>query len=178
MADPEFTNINKISVPSDDKVRQDPKCKFITSGCKPKVVISEDMLRDFSRGPAEEDIIGNFLLANEKTFKHVASRDNWTCLWDKLIVKNEGHISPTTREANFSEFMLQKMIDEVQRVVIKYSSPLLAYDINAKRLVGLLREQLPMLQEEVTQVASGSRPLAVKDIYGPGERVARFSKTT
>jgi hypothetical protein len=44
MADPEFTNINKISVPSDDKVRQDPKCKFITSGCKPNIVISGDMV--------------------------------------------------------------------------------------------------------------------------------------
>ena len=74
--------------------------------------------------------------------------------------------------------MLQKMIDEVRRLVIKYSSPLWTHDINAKHLVGLLREELPMLQEEVSQVVSGSRPLAVKDIYGPGERVARFSKTT
>lgn len=74
--------------------------------------------------------------------------------------------------------MLRKMIDEIHRLAIKYSSPLWEHDINAKRLVGLLREQLPMLQEEATQVASGSRPLAVKDIYGPGERNARFSQTT
>jgi hypothetical protein len=78
----------------------------------------------------------------------VTSRNNWACLWDKLIVKNEGHIESSTREANFSEFMLQKMIDEVQRLAEKYSSPLWEHDINAKRLVGLFREQLPMLQEK------------------------------
>jgi hypothetical protein len=44
MADPEFTKNNKISVPSDDKVRQDPKCKFITSGCKPKLIVSGDQV--------------------------------------------------------------------------------------------------------------------------------------
>jgi hypothetical protein len=42
MADPEFTVKNSISLPSDDKVRRDPKCLKITSGCKPKVVISGD----------------------------------------------------------------------------------------------------------------------------------------
>lgn len=42
MADPEFTMENTISLPSDDKVRRDPKCLKITSGCKPKIVVSGD----------------------------------------------------------------------------------------------------------------------------------------
>jgi hypothetical protein len=87
-------------------------------------------------------------MAHSNTAAHVTSRINWPCLWDKLIVKNEGHIESPTKEVNFSEFILQKMINEVERLVTYYSSPLWAHDINAKRLVGLFREQLPMLQEK------------------------------
>lgn len=77
-------------------------------------------------------------------------------------------------ETNFSEFMLQKMIEEIHRLVNKYTSPLWAKDDSAKRLVGLLREQLPILQDEVAQVVSGKRIISINDIFGPGEREARF----
>ena len=65
---------------------------MITKSCKPVAIISGDRLRDSSNGPAEEEVIGSILMSNEKTGKHVTSRDNWKCLWDKLIVKNEGNV--------------------------------------------------------------------------------------
>lgn len=180
-ADPEFSSIHNITVPDDGKIRRDPKCNKITNSCRPVQVVSADKLRDSTDGPAETEIIGNILNLNQKTARYVINKDTWTCLWDKVIVKNQGPMTFDDRDIandpNFSEFMLQEMKSEIQRLVDKYSGDLWIDDVNANRLVSLLSEHIPLLQTEIDDLASGRRILSTKDIFGPGERKARFGKT-
>lgn len=88
--DPEFLLNHEILIPDDGKVRRDPKCSKINTSCRPTQVISADKLRDYTSGPAETQIIGNVLNLNQKTGRYVINKDTWTCLWDKLIVQNQG----------------------------------------------------------------------------------------
>lgn len=81
-------------------------------------------------------------------------------------------------DPNFSQFMLEVMMDEVQRLVDKYSNGPWTYETNAIRLVSLLSEHLDLLQTEIDDIIAGRRKLSVKDIYGPGERKALMGKTT
>eukprot|EP00985_Skeletonema_marinoi_P020031 scaffold11712_cov111-Skeletonema_marinoi.AAC.2 len=44
----------------------DPHCATVTEGCAPVAVVSAENLRDYSRGKAETDLIGNVLKRNSK----------------------------------------------------------------------------------------------------------------
>jgi hypothetical protein len=83
-----------------------------------------------------------------------------------------------SNDPNFSSAMLVLMKSQVQRLITKYSSSRWASNTNAKRIVSLLKEHLPLLQAEIDDLASGRRQLSVKDIFAPGERQARFGKIT
>jgi hypothetical protein len=181
--DPDFVALYPgVSIPDEGKIRSDPKCSKITNSCVPLRIISADKLRSNDFGPAETEIIGNVISSNQKTARYVINKNTWTCLWDKIIVKNEGPMTFDDRDIsndpNFSPAMLDLMKTQVQRLITKYSSSRWSDDTNAKRIVTLLTEHLPILQAEIDELASGRRQLSVKDIYAPGERKARFGKTT
>lgn len=81
-----------------------------------------------------------------------------------------------SQDPNFSQAMIEAMIEEVTRLVNKYSADPWTDDINANRVVLLLSEHLPLLQTELDDIISGRRTLTQKDIFMPGERQAIFGK--
>ena len=173
---------NVPSTGNNVQIAQDPNCDKITNSCRPVNIISADRLRDFTEGPAETEIIGNILMSNEKTAKWVIDKETWPCIWNEVIYENKGPMTFDDREIasdpNFSSFMLEEMLGEVQRLVDKYSADPWTDDSNANRLVVLLSEHIPLLQTEIDDLASGRRVLSQKDIFGPGERHAIMGKIT
>jgi hypothetical protein len=121
-------------------------------------------------------------MTNEKMSKWVINQEAWDCIWDKVIDKNEGPMTFDDRDIsldpNFSQAMIEAMIEEVTRLVTKYSADPWTDDANANRLVFLLSEHLPLLQTELDELISGRRTLSQKDIFMPGERQALFGQIT
>jgi hypothetical protein len=66
--------------------------------------------------------------------------------------------------------MLQKMINELDRLIDKYSSPSWNTQAIANRLVELLVEHRGLLQIELNDVNSGLRRLEERDFLGNEER--------
>lgn len=150
----------------------DPNCSKISGGCRPKLVISADRLRDYTEGPTETQSIGNLLSSSPKLSNYVIDESTWPCLWDKIIDKHEGPQSyPSDLGGpNFSAGMLELMIEEVTRVRDKYSQDSWSEDDNAKKLVELVSEHLVQLNTELNEVNSGKRTLTSRCIFAPGER--------
>jgi hypothetical protein len=121
-------------------------------------------------------------MTNDKIAKFVIDKKTWPCIWNEVIQENKGPMTFDDRDIasdpNFSQFMLEVMMGEVQRLVDKYSTGPWTYETNANRLVSLLSEHLDLLQTEIDDIIAGRRNLSVKDIYGPGERKALMGKTT
>ena len=179
--DPDFMNQNTTLV-HDDHALQDPNCNGVTGSCRPVMIISADKLRDYTDGPAETEIIGNILMTNEKMSKWVINSETWPCIWDKVIDKNEGPMTFDDRDIsedpNFSQAMIEAMIEEVTRLINKYGADPWTDDINANRIVSLLSEHLPLLNTELDEIISGRRTLTQKDIFMPGERQALFGQVS
>lgn len=167
-----FTNAH------DSPATQDPNCDRISEGCKPAIIISADKVTDDTEGPKEGEIIGNFLMKNEKMTKWIIKKEAWDCVWGQVLELMDSEEPKSKDTPNFSKFMLQEMKNEVQRLVDKYSADPWTEDANAKRVVSLLSEHLTDLQAEIHDIESGKSTLSFKDIYGPGERIALSGKTT
>ncbi|KAL7486080.1 hypothetical protein ACHAW6_011678 [Cyclotella cf. meneghiniana] len=147
-------------------------CQNIKGGCTPTIVISSDKLRDYKDGPEETKLIGNLL--KDRFPEYTIDSEAWPCIWDKIIDKNEGPKTfddrKITEDPNFSAFMLEEMIFELNRMVSKYSSTEWQSNTNAQRLVGIFTEHLPLLKTELDEVVAGIRTLTVRDFLGPNER--------
>ena len=152
----------------------DPRCQQVTYGCEPAILVSADKLRDNTDGPQETELIGEYLITNANVADYVIDREAWPCIWEELIIRNKGPATFKDRQIeedpNFSSFMLDEMIYEIDRMVTKYSGSEWADDNNAQRLVTLLSEHLAALQDELDEVNSGKRTLTTRDIYGPHEK--------
>ena len=167
----------KFTVAHNSPALQDPNCDKISGGRKPAIIISADKLRDDEEGRKEGELIGNYLMKNEKTAKWIIKKEAWDCVWGKVL-DNEEELMEGREIPNFSKFMLEEMQGEVRRLVDKYSAEPWTEDANAKRLAILLSEYLPELQAEIDHVESGKNALTPKDIFGPGERKALLGKIT
>ena len=156
----------------------DPQCTSdrITNGCTPIEVVSAEKLRDFTEGPAETTRIANVLMKDSRISQYMISPAAWNCIWTELIQNGKGIRTVTSREGwneadyNFSGPMLQKMIDELDRLIDKYSSPSWNTQAIANRLVELLVEHRGLLQIELNDVNSGLRRLEERDFLGREER--------
>lgn len=180
--DPEFV-ASSPGLVHDDHPTTDSNCESVTETCSPVAIISADKLRTTADGPAETEIIGNILKLGpaEKTAKWVINEEAWDCIWDKVIDKNLGPMTfddrDISQDPNFSVFMLEEMLGEVNRLIDKYSNDPWTADQNANRLVFLLSEHVRLLQAEIDDINSGRRTLSQKDIFGPHERQAFNGKT-
>lgn len=159
----------------------DAKCSKVTNGCEPVAVISAEKLRDLNEGPAETVAIGRVLQGTSAghTALNLIGEEAWQCIWEELIPKGKGNRMVKDRggyveaDYNFSEEMLQAMIDELNRLVIKYTSSYWSGKATANRLSQLLSEHLAAIQVELTEVQNGSRKLTDRDFLGPNERQRR-----
>ena len=159
----------------------DPHCinYEVTGGCEPVAVISAEKLRDYTEGPPETTKIANVLLNDERTGQYVIAQEAWDCIWEELIKNGKGLKTINDKpgfnpdDYNFSAEMLQAMIDELTRLIDKYSGPQWNEKETANRVVELLTEHRLLIEEELVEVNSGVRTLTDKDFLGPKERALR-----
>jgi len=169
--------------PTQPLASYDPQCTSgrITNGCTPVAVVSAEKLRDFTDGPAETTRIANVLMKDPRISQYMISQEAWNCIWTELIQNGKGIRTVTSREGwneadyNFSGPMLQKMINELDRLITKYSSPSWNTQANANRLVELLVEHRGLIQIEYNDVTSNLRKLEERDFLGPEERTRLYA---
>ena len=151
----------------------------ISTGCEPIAVISFEKLQDEIEGPDETRKIAGALFKNKKMARWLRTKETWTCLWEEVILnkrhpkalqKTSDHIES---EYHFSVDVLQEMIDELNRLISKYSSDEWQHKESANRIVDLLIEHRSELEFEMDEVRSGERLLTVNDFLGPKERQRR-----
>mmetsp|Transcript_15720 Transcript_15720/g.36204 ORF Transcript_15720/g.36204 Transcript_15720/m.36204 type:complete len:507 (-) Transcript_15720:25-1545(-) len=160
----------------------DPHCTNgdMTDGCEPVAVFSGEKLRitDSDAGKAETTAIANALLNDSRMGQYVIDQSTWDCIWEELIVTGRGARTvfdrPLTEvEYNFSAEMLETMIQELDYIIDKYSSPEWNSKVTANRVVELVSEHKSLVQTELDEVNSGVRKLKDTDFLGPRERARR-----
>ncbi|EJK54139.1 hypothetical protein THAOC_26298, partial [Thalassiosira oceanica] len=160
----------------------DPHCSYdMSEGCTPKAVISSEDLQDHEKGPLETNKIGNVLLADERTGQYVISSDTWNCIWQEVAMLKRAGITVEDRPGwqnetstrLFSSEMLEKMLEELNYLIDKYSDPEWSSNPLAIRLVALLLEDQANIEDELVEVSSGRKVLSDYDFLGPKERERR-----
>lgn len=160
---------------------RDPRCQNISRTCSPKIIISADKLRDYKLGPVETYLIGRRL--NMTMPQRMIDEAAWPCIWKKIIHENRGPMTFDDRklseDPNFSAFMIEEMIWELNRMITKYSSyPWTSTNNKAIRLVSLFTEHIALLETELEEVKTGMRALSVTDYLGPKDRTISVNAKT
>mmetsp|Transcript_13669 Transcript_13669/g.31178 ORF Transcript_13669/g.31178 Transcript_13669/m.31178 type:complete len:568 (+) Transcript_13669:132-1835(+) len=157
----------------------DPMCATVTDGCAPAAVISAEKLREHDVGATETAAIANVLHNDDRMGQYVIDSSTWDCVWDELIVKKRGlktvYDRPgfTENDYNFSEEMLETMIQELDYIITKYSGPDWNTKSTAIRLVQLISEHKTLVETELAEVVTGRRKLSDKDFLGPKARARK-----
>ena len=135
----------------------DPHCIYdMPAGCEPILIISVEKLVDTSDGPAEGLKIANII--DGKEGMEVIEEEARRCVWEELIIRRKGLKTYVDREGygeyeyNFTEEQLQAMIDELSRVIIKYSSPVWSSKQTAQDLVTILTWHRGLIQDELDSI--------------------------
>mmetsp|Transcript_23402 Transcript_23402/g.50540 ORF Transcript_23402/g.50540 Transcript_23402/m.50540 type:complete len:330 (+) Transcript_23402:489-1478(+) len=156
----------------------DPKCDLITNGCEPVAIISADKLREYDDGPAETAAIAEALMNDARMGKYVIAQEAWDCIWEELIQHKKGPKTIALRPGyediyegyNFSFNMLYAMIEELNRLINKYSSGEWKTKPTAIRLVKILTEHRTLVEKELEEIHTGQRQLKKKDFLGTDQR--------
>jgi hypothetical protein len=158
----------------------DPHCiNKVSGGCTPINVISGERLLDPSTGPSETQKIGDALKGKPGISEYLINEEAWPCLWNEMIVNKKGEKTFLDREGyeernyNFSEEMLQEMIEEYDRLIEKYSSAEWSSKPIANTLIDLFLDHRSWILQELSEVKSGVRTLTDNDFLGPMERQKR-----
>ena len=111
--------------------------------------------------------------------QYVIAPETWDCVWEELIVNGKGLKTVFDRpgyvenDYSFSAEMLDVMVQELDWLITKYSSPEWNTKATANRVVELLSGHRVLIQAELDEVNSGVRKLTDKDFLGPKERERR-----
>jgi hypothetical protein len=162
----------------------DPHClNDITAGCEPIAIISAERLVKTDTGPIEGRKIANIIANNTGIKDYMIEEEAWECIWEELILRKKGLKTFIDREGveerdyNFSEEMLDEMLKELNRLIVKYGVGSSYSDKDtAKYLVELLQEHYDLIEEELAEVRSGERKLTKRDFLGPKTRRNMMSK--
>lgn len=151
----------------------------ISAGCEPIAVISLEKLQNEIEGPDETHKFAHALFKNKKMTKWLRKKETWTCIWEEVVL-NRRHPKAHQKESDhiesdyhFSVDVLQEMIEELNRLISKYSADEWKQKASANRIVDLLIEHRSELEFEIDEVRSGERILTVNDFLGPKERQRR-----
>ena len=158
----------------------DPHCANgdVSGGCEPVAILSAEKLTNLTVGATETERIANVLLNDARTGQYVIDPEAWNCVWEEMIKNHKGlktvYDRPVSTETiNFSSEMLTGMLQELNRLITKYSGSGWNTKATANRIVELLTEHRALIQTELNDVLSGRRQLTDKDFLGPKERAAR-----
>ena len=162
----------------------DPHCLNDVSGeCHPVQVIIAERLVKAATGPAEARKIA-LVMNHTGIAEYVLDEEVWQCIWTELIINKKGVKTFIDREGleerdySFSEEMLAEMINELDRLLNKYSSTEWYWRQTSRDLVDLFEEHRALIQAEYDEVVAsgGARALRQEDFLGPKERKRRKLK--
>ena len=163
----------------------DPHCiNDVSGGCEPVAIISGERLIDPDTGPAENRKIAQVIMGSQVISDFMIPEDAWECIWTELIINKKGLKTFVDREGiaerdyNFSEEMLADMLEELDRLIIKYSNPDWKAKLTVKYLVELLSEHRGQINQELIEVQTGVRKLEDHDFLGPKTRKKRALEKT
>jgi|ERR1712071_114411 len=158
----------------------DPHCLHeFADGCKPIAIISAEDLVDKDEGTVENHLIAKALQGKKGIGDYVIERDAWDCVWRELIINKKGPRTYLDRngnseeEFNFSAEVLNLMLDEVNRLITKYSDLVWIISPKVPVLVSILTEHRDSIRQELAEVESGRRKLKNSDFLGPKTRARR-----
>ena len=120
--------------------------------------------------------MGNSIQGKHGISDYLIDKEAWGCIWKELIINKKGAKTFLDRdgidaqEYNFSEEMLNQMIYEVDRMILKYSTSEWQLRKIAQDLVGMLQDHKTSLEQERMEVKSGIRVLTEHDFLGPETR--------
>ena len=139
-------------------------------------MVSAERLLNPSTGPAEAEKLGNSIQGKHGITDYLIDKEAWGCIWQELIMNKKGAKTFLDREGidaqeyNFSEEMLNQMIYEVDRMILKYSTSEWQLRQIAQDLVGMLQDHKASLEQERMEVKTGIRVLTEHDFLGPETR--------
>jgi len=155
----------------------DPHCvNDVSGGCHPIQIISAERLVDVTSGELEGRKIARSLQGRTGIDDYLIAEEAWQCIWSELIIKKKGLKTVVDREGlgerdyNFSEEMLASMLEELNRLISKYSSSDWNWRETAQDLVDVLTEHRALIVAELDEVRNGTRKLGTFDILGPKTR--------
>jgi len=161
----------------------DPGCEYnVTGGCRPIKILSAELLVRNETGPAENRKIAKVLTNHEGMAEWVIEEEVWECIWTELIINRKGLKTFLDRDGltevdyNFSEEMLEAMLQELDRLIDKYRGDDWSHLEISRHLVALLEMHKALIQQELDEVKSGERILREGDFLGPKERKKRKFK--
>lgn len=143
---------------------------------------AESTAHEEDRGNLSQEMLQEIIDDNERLITKYSSINEWD--WTKSVqlrlqaensfqkLKSRTSLfgGGEKTEINFSEEMLQAMINEYERLILKYSSKEWISRQTAQDLTYYLNEHLVQLNKELTEVQSGVRVLKVDDFLGPDTR--------
>ncbi|KAL7534071.1 hypothetical protein ACHAWF_004710 [Thalassiosira exigua] len=144
--------------------------------------VSTDKLLDYDKGPAETSTIATVLGSDARMSQYVIASEAWDCIWSELIQEKKGPrniVDPgyaiVEGEYKFSVEMLEVMLDELDRLIGKYSWTEWTDKATAVRLVEILTGHRSAIAVELDEVKNGlrARRFATCDFLGPKERRER-----
>jgi len=161
----------------------DPHClNDVSDGCRPKEIISAERLLVNGTGPIETRKIASVLQGKQGIGDYLIEEDAWDCIWEELIINKKGSKTFLDREGlterhyNFSEEMLEIMIEEQNRLIAKYTGHEWISVGIAQNLVDIITEHRDLLAVELIEVQSGERRLRPHDFLGPKTRARKKFK--
>ena len=161
----------------------DPHCiDDISGGCEPVEIISAERLVETDTGPAEGRKIAKLLESSIGVKDYLIPEDAYECIWTELIINKKGlktfidREGLTERSYYFSEEMIESMVNQLNRLITKYSGPDWNFKTTANYLVELLQEHKALIEAELAELQAGRRQLREDDFLGPKTREAMFGK--
>lgn len=158
----------------------DPHCLHdFAEGCKPVAIISAERLINPETGPTETHKIAMALHGKRGIGDYVINKDAWDCIWEELIVNKKGlrtfldRDGDSEKQFNFSAEILTLMLEEVDRLIEKYSDPVWILSPKVPILVSILTDNRNSLLQELSEVETGVRELRNEDFLGPKTRAKR-----
>jgi len=159
----------------------DPHCvNDVSGGCHPVQIISGERLIKADTGIAEGRKIAQTMEHIKGISDYLIEEEAWECIWTELIVNKKGIKTALDRGGaveksayNFSSEMLSYMLEELDRLITKYSADEWSGKHTAVTLVDLLQEHRALIQIEYDEIGAGTRLLKEGDFLGPKERKKR-----
>jgi len=128
----------------------------LSNGCEPVEVICSDSILDPVMARPQIQKIGNLLQSLDGVQDYLIAEDAWDCIWNELVVNRKGSMMDREKynleDYVFPRHILEAMLDELNRLITKYSQIPWLGQSNAGSLVMILSMHRTGIQNELASM--------------------------